>query len=188
MKYPMFVLWSEPDQQFIALCPDFPIMSAFGDTRAKALAEGEVALQLFLDEAKEKGEPLPVLVMVHGSAHAKALLAQFRPVVDSPNKSGVRREWGDTHSVAEPACSCDASGHIDLSGLADMFWLFERDRENVEVVHLPIGAEADVTKWAEGADPRRIWSTDVVYDEKDNKVLLVGEHGTTVHGIWRAVG
>lgn len=187
MKYPMFVLWSEPDQQFIALCPDFPTLSAFGDTRTKALAEGEVALQLFLDEAKENGEPLPVLVMVHGSAHAKALLAQFRPVVGSPNKSGVRREWGDTHPVTEPAYSCDDSGHIGLSGLADMFWLIERDGENVEVVHLPRGAEADVAKW-DGEETRRIWSTDVMYDQTDNKVLLIGEHGTTVHGIWRAVG
>lgn len=47
--YGLTVFWSHTDNEWICLCPDFPGLSAFGDTRAEAFKEGEIALGLMLD-------------------------------------------------------------------------------------------------------------------------------------------
>lgn len=58
-KYGFNLLWSEEDQGFIVTCPDFPGLSAFGDTPAEALAEANVALMLFIESLQASGDPLP---------------------------------------------------------------------------------------------------------------------------------
>lgn len=58
-KYSFTIQWSVEDDDFIARCPEFPGLSAFGSTRAEALAEGEIALGGFIESMKELGDPLP---------------------------------------------------------------------------------------------------------------------------------
>ena len=58
-KYGFNVAWSDEDQGFIATCPEFPGLSAFGRTREEALAEAQNALGLFLKTYEEDGLPLP---------------------------------------------------------------------------------------------------------------------------------
>ncbi|MBU1041954.1 MAG: toxin-antitoxin system HicB family antitoxin [Proteobacteria bacterium] len=48
-KYSTIVEWSEGDECFIARVPEFPTLSAFGDTREEAISEAAAALQLFLE-------------------------------------------------------------------------------------------------------------------------------------------
>lgn len=58
-KYKFDISWSPNDDGFIATCPEFPGLSAFGESRAKALAEAEIALKLFIESYLEDGEALP---------------------------------------------------------------------------------------------------------------------------------
>lgn len=44
--YGFDVFWSEEDGGYIATCPDFPGLSAFGVSEEQALSEGKAALRL----------------------------------------------------------------------------------------------------------------------------------------------
>lgn len=57
--YGFSVLWSEADRAYIATCPDFPGLSAFGPTPDQAVAEMETALSLAIDTYREEGWTLP---------------------------------------------------------------------------------------------------------------------------------
>ena len=57
--YPSQVFWSEEDQAFIALAPDLPGCSAFGETEAKAIKELRVAVELWLEAARSMNRPIP---------------------------------------------------------------------------------------------------------------------------------
>ncbi|HWO02117.1 MAG TPA: type II toxin-antitoxin system HicB family antitoxin [Blastocatellia bacterium] len=58
-KYSFNVFWSDEDEGFIAVSPEFPGLSAFGKTPEKAMIEAQVALQLFMETYEEEGLPLP---------------------------------------------------------------------------------------------------------------------------------
>lgn len=57
--YSFNVLWSELDECYLALCPEFPGLSALGATPSEAIEEGMVALELFLEEIRESGQEPP---------------------------------------------------------------------------------------------------------------------------------
>ena len=44
--YGFDVFWSKEDGGYIATCPDFPGLSAFGESEEQALSEGKAALRL----------------------------------------------------------------------------------------------------------------------------------------------
>ncbi len=58
-QYSFNVLWSEQDGSFLALCPEFPGLSALGQTPDEAIKEGTVALELFLEEIRASGQDPP---------------------------------------------------------------------------------------------------------------------------------
>ncbi len=58
-KYSLNIAWSDEDQEYVATCPAFPGLSAFGETEAEALTEAKVALELFIQACNEKGLALP---------------------------------------------------------------------------------------------------------------------------------
>jgi antitoxin HicB len=58
--YLVEVFWSQEDEGFIAVAPDLPGCSAFGDTVAEALGEMEDAMQSWLQACRAMGRPLPV--------------------------------------------------------------------------------------------------------------------------------
>ncbi len=64
-KYSFKVFWSDADNAFIATCPEFVGLSAFGDTEEEALREAKTALQMFIEDIQESGEPLPVPQTAH---------------------------------------------------------------------------------------------------------------------------
>lgn len=62
MKHEMYsfkVRYSQDDDGYIAECPEFPGLSAFGDTPGAAIEEAEIALALFIETYKEEGRKLP---------------------------------------------------------------------------------------------------------------------------------
>lgn len=58
-KYPLNIMWSEEDGEYMVTCPAFPGLSAFGETEEEALAEAKVALALFIESYQERNIPLP---------------------------------------------------------------------------------------------------------------------------------
>ena len=57
--YGFDVFWSEEDEGYIATWPDFPGLSACGETEEAALVEGKAALRLFLESMQAEGKRAP---------------------------------------------------------------------------------------------------------------------------------
>ena len=64
-NYSYRVVWSDKDECYIATCPEFPHLSAFGDTAPEALGELNVAMELAIDVYTEEGWKLPEPQKVH---------------------------------------------------------------------------------------------------------------------------
>ena len=59
-NYSIEVLYSEIDEQYVAISPEFSNqMAGTGDTRSKAVAEAETALELLIEDYQEEGDELP---------------------------------------------------------------------------------------------------------------------------------
>jgi predicted RNase H-like HicB family nuclease len=57
--YHINVFWSDEDGCYVADIPDLFACSAFGDTPQEALAEVLIAKELWLETARECGNPIP---------------------------------------------------------------------------------------------------------------------------------
>jgi predicted RNase H-like HicB family nuclease len=58
-KYEIILYWSREDQAFIAEVPELPGCMAHGSTPQDALANAQEAIQLWIDTAREFGDPVP---------------------------------------------------------------------------------------------------------------------------------
>lgn len=58
-KYSFKVRYSNEDQGYIAECPEFVGLSAFGETASEAIEEAEIALELFIETYEEEKKALP---------------------------------------------------------------------------------------------------------------------------------
>ncbi len=58
-KYEVIIYWSNEDDAFIAEAPELPGCTAHGDTPEKALKSVQEAIGLWIDTAKEFGDPVP---------------------------------------------------------------------------------------------------------------------------------
>jgi len=58
-KYGFRIVWSGEDEGYVATSPEFPGLSAFGETEEEALTEAKVARDLFIADMRERGEALP---------------------------------------------------------------------------------------------------------------------------------
>ncbi len=58
-KYKITIYWSRHDQAFLAEVPELPGCMAHGDTQEAALANAQDAIRLWIDTAKEFGDPIP---------------------------------------------------------------------------------------------------------------------------------
>ncbi len=58
-KYEIIIYWSRADQVYISEVPELPGCTAHGDTQEGALKNVHEAIQLWIDTAKEFGDPIP---------------------------------------------------------------------------------------------------------------------------------
>jgi len=58
-KYAIEIIYSEDDQGYIAVVPELPGCSAFGETEEEALEEVKSAMQLWLETAEKEGREIP---------------------------------------------------------------------------------------------------------------------------------
>ena len=59
LKYEVIIYWSDEDDAFIADVPELPGCSAHGPTQEDALGSAQDAIRLWIDTAKEFGDPIP---------------------------------------------------------------------------------------------------------------------------------
>ena len=58
-KYETIIYWSEDDQAFVAEVPELPGCMAHGPSPDKALANAKEAIALWIETARECGDPIP---------------------------------------------------------------------------------------------------------------------------------
>lgn len=58
-KYEIILYWSEKDQLYISEVPELPGCAAHGNTREEALKNVDEAIRLWVETAKEFGDPIP---------------------------------------------------------------------------------------------------------------------------------
>ena len=58
-RYEVIIYWSVEDQAFVAEVPELPGCAAHGSTQAAALAGAQEAIALWIETAKEFGDPIP---------------------------------------------------------------------------------------------------------------------------------
>lgn len=58
-KYEVIIFWSSEDSIYVADIPELPGCSAHGATQEEALAEAKAAAALWIETAREFGDPIP---------------------------------------------------------------------------------------------------------------------------------
>jgi len=58
-QYPILVIWSYEDEEYVSVVPDLRGCSASGATVAVAAKEANTAKRLWLEVARDEGYPLP---------------------------------------------------------------------------------------------------------------------------------
>ena len=58
-KYEIILYWSEEDKVFVAEVPELPGCMAHGESQESALANAKDAIRLWIDTAREFGDPVP---------------------------------------------------------------------------------------------------------------------------------
>ena len=59
IKYEVIIYWSDKDGAFIAEVPELPGCMAHGAIQEAALGNAQDAIRLWIDTAKEFGDPIP---------------------------------------------------------------------------------------------------------------------------------
>ena len=60
VRYTIKIFYSEEDEGYIAVVPELPGCSAFGETPEEALKEVKVAIELWIEAAKKEGISFPI--------------------------------------------------------------------------------------------------------------------------------
>ena len=72
--YKVCVFYSPEDEGYIAVVPDLPGCSAFGETKEEALKEIRTALSLWLETAREIGKEIPPGILSSNVQSAEMIL------------------------------------------------------------------------------------------------------------------
>jgi len=59
LRYAIEIFYSEEDEGYIAIAPELPGCSAFGETEEEALKEIKDAVELWLETAKKEKRDIP---------------------------------------------------------------------------------------------------------------------------------
>jgi predicted RNase H-like HicB family nuclease len=107
-KYSFNISWSDEDEGYIAVSPEFPGLSAFGKTPEKAIAEARVALQLFIDTYEEEGLPLPVPQVAQ--RYSGQIRVRFPKTLHGQLARKAEAEGVSLNLVIVNACQKDVTG------------------------------------------------------------------------------
>ena len=92
MHYPIKVFYSEEDKGFIAVIPDLPMCSAFGETEEEAIKQVKIAQVLWLKTAKKEGRKIPQLASeatYSGKILARTPKSLHKALMEKAREEGV---------------------------------------------------------------------------------------------------
>lgn len=92
MYYPIKVFYSEEDKGFIAVIPDLPGCSAFGETEDEAIKQVKIAQELWIKTAKREGRKIPrpsSEVVYSGKILARTPKSLHKALMEKAKEEGV---------------------------------------------------------------------------------------------------
>lgn len=122
-KYPFNIAWSDEDEEYVATCPAFPGLSAYGATEQEALAEGKVALGLFVESCRERGIPLPepqVAQVYSGQTRVRFPKTLHRQLAEKAESEGMSLNLVILNAC-QSAITGDQVGNHYLSEIKNLF-------------------------------------------------------------------
>ncbi len=86
--YKIQIFYSKEDEGFIAVAPDLPGCSAFGETEEQALKEVKIAMSLWLQTAEEIGKDIPEPTYPSGPLAGNHPMRELRTIraLKTPNQ------------------------------------------------------------------------------------------------------
>ncbi|MGH9754891.1 MAG: type II toxin-antitoxin system HicB family antitoxin [Blastocatellia bacterium] len=115
-NYSFHLLWSVEDEAYIATCPEFPGLSAFGETPEQAISEGRRALKLMIETYKESGLALPEPKLAHehsGQFRIRIPKSLHRQAAELAEKEGVSLNQFVTTCIAMGVGAAEADNRIE---------------------------------------------------------------------------
>jgi predicted RNase H-like HicB family nuclease len=123
-KYGFNFFWSEEDGGYIATCPDFPGLSAFGETLEEATQQATSALKGFIQVLEADGAPLPeptILPEYSGQFRLRLPSTLHRGLAERARAEGMSLNSYIVYQLAER----NAAAYI-TQGIIDHIDAFER--------------------------------------------------------------
>lgn len=166
-KYSINIIWSEEDECFVATIPEFPNLSAFGETVEEALADANVVIGMALESLVRDNIDPPVPITHHPQQQAFSGQIRLRmPKSLHADLAKVAEEEGvslNTHLISQLSKANTAS---ILN--AEVIELFNRisteQNQQFKILHRKIGAQSQLDPQAEWEE----WGT----NQKSNVVTL----------------
>ena len=87
-KYEIIVEWSDDDGAFVAEVPELPGCTAHGDTRQAALVNAGQAMDLWIETAREFGDPIPEARVEYSSGQSRTT-GERTPESPRPSSGGI---------------------------------------------------------------------------------------------------
>ncbi|NQU64072.1 MAG: type II toxin-antitoxin system HicB family antitoxin [SAR324 cluster bacterium] len=90
--YSIQVNWSDEDEGFIATVPEFPGLSAFGETRQEAVDEAQIVLEGFIEVYEEDSRKLPdpeKIAKYSGQTRLRIPKTLHQKIAQSAEREGV---------------------------------------------------------------------------------------------------
>ena len=89
MAYKIEIFYSEEDKGYIAVAPELPGCSAFGETPEEALKEIEIAQSLWIEASKLEGKEIPEPRYPHGPLAGDRTRRTMRTIKATKNKKQI---------------------------------------------------------------------------------------------------
>ena len=131
-KYGFRIVWSNEDEGYIATSPEFPGLSAFGETQEEALAEAKLAQDLFIADMKERDEELPAPVIASefsGQTRLRLPKSLHRHATESAATEGVSLNQFIVEAISQKI-GAEKGGQQVLAELQRLFDQNAQQRRN----------------------------------------------------------
>jgi predicted RNase H-like HicB family nuclease len=146
-RYPKTVFWSDEDEGYIAIVPDLPGCSAFGETPDKALAEIEDAAEGWIEAAVAVGNPVPEpsIPRPEPQAGGRVLLRMGRTLhqklIDDAKREGVSLNQHLVHLLSS-ASTANVVRQADTTPHYRLFTRFRKPSELASMESIAASSEA----------------------------------------------
>lgn len=132
-KYGFEVFWSDEDEGYIVTCPDFPGLSAFGETQKEAMEEAGIALKMFIESYEEDGEQLPCPTKV--SEYSGQTRLRMPKELHSRAAKAAIKEGVSLNTYLVTLLSERNGQHAIMSEMKDLLNAYSDKLAKKEVVH-----------------------------------------------------